>query len=99
MEKTINNVQPKGPEPEAFVVNDPEVGKTFIIRELADAQLERYAVNAEQGHAGMTRQAMALLGQAVEAAKAAAIFRYEQDRRRRTVTLATPSDIDLLRRQ
>jgi hypothetical protein len=98
MEKTINN-RPKDSNSETFVINDPEVAKTFVIRELTEAQLERYALNAEQSHVVLTRQAMNLLGQAVEAAKAAALFRYEQDRRRRTVTLATPSDVSALRRQ
>ena len=91
--------QPSAGQPEEFQVNDQEIGKTFAIRDLTDEQLARYAANADAAAQSLIHQAMALVGQHVAAAKASAILHYEQDRRRRSITLATPGDISRLVRQ
>jgi hypothetical protein len=88
-----------GPPPEAFVINDPEVGKTFAVRELTDAQLQRFMDNAVNQQKMLVQQALAMIGQATQAAVMGSVLGYELDRRRRTITLATGADLANLRRQ
>jgi len=88
-----------GPPPEAFIVNDPEVGKTFAVRELTDAQLQRFMDNTVQQQKQLVQQAMMFIGQATQAAAMGSVLGYELDRRRRSITLATGADIANLRRQ
>lgn len=88
-----------GPPPEAFVINDPEVGKTFAVRELTDAQLHRFMQNAIQQQQALVQQALGLIGQATQAAAMGSVLGYELDRRRRSITLATGADLTNLRRQ
>lgn len=88
-----------GPTPEAFIVNDPEVGKTFAVREMTDQQLQRFMENAVQQQQALVQKALALIGQATQAAAMGSVLGYELDRRRRTITLATETDLANLRRQ
>jgi hypothetical protein len=87
------------PPPEAFQINDPEIGKTFAVRELTDEQLQRFMDNAVGQQKALIQQSLALIGQATQAAAMASVLGYELDRRRRSITLATGADLSNLRRQ
>ena len=87
-------------EPEAWAINDAEVGKTFPIRDCTDEQLQRYFAIASQSHMNNGRQAIALIGASVEDAKRMGAIAFEIDRRKRSIAIATDlSQISGLRRQ
>lgn len=85
--------------PESFVINDPEIGKTFAVRELTDAQLQRFMENCMQQQKVIVQQILLLMGQASQAAAMGSVLGYEADRRQRSVTIATAADLSSLRRQ
>ena len=57
--RSLNNSTPS----EAFQINDPEVGKTFAVRELTDAQILRFMQNTLATQQHMMNQAIAALAE------------------------------------
>lgn len=79
---------PRNPPPqpeEGFVVREVATGQSFAIRDLTDEQLAKHAGQANEAHQALTVQAMTLLGQATNAAKASAVLAFEIERRSKTL--------------
>jgi hypothetical protein len=79
---------PRNPPPipqEAFVIREVDTGKSFTIREATDEQLAKHLENANQMHQDLTRQAIQMIGQSVNVAKAAAVLSYEIERRSKQI--------------
>jgi hypothetical protein len=99
-EHKILRDQPSPASSEGFVINEPATGKSYPIREATDEQLSKHLAEANQAHMEFTRQAMLLIGQSVNAAKASAIMAYELERRQKTIQVVTDlSQVQDLRRQ
>ena len=73
------------PPEEVFIIREAATGKSFSVREATDEQLAHHLQDANQVHLQLTKAAMMKIGEAVNAAKVAAVLSYEIDRRSRTL--------------
>jgi hypothetical protein len=91
----------QGPSnPEVFIVNEPDLGRTFPIREATDQQLAKHLQINQAAQAQTRNQVLVLLNQYTEITRGVAIIEYEIDRRARTLSIVRDlSEISTLRRQ
>lgn len=81
-------------------MHETDTGRSFPIREATDEQLAKHLAAANQQHGQLVQKALKMIGEATNAAKAAACIAYEIDRRARTIAIVTDlSQIHGLRRQ
>lgn len=76
-------------QPEKFQINDPVVGKTFVVRDLTDEQLQRFMKNATEQHQQIAQQLQIMINQCTLAASMAAVLSYEIDRRAKSLQIVT----------
>lgn len=86
MEKTILNGS--GPLQELFIIHDPLNKATINVRDATEEQLEKARVGAAQAQTQLLDSIQNTLQQFQNACMANAVFSYELDRRRRSITVA-----------
>lgn len=82
---------------EVFLLHEPATGKSIAVRDAQDAQLLKAFTTSNQALTEISQQVGQLLEKLVNTAKINAVVQYEIDRRRRTITIATPLDLRGLR--
>lgn len=73
---------------ELFVIHDPTHKLTINVRDASEAQLEKARAGAQQAQAQLIEQIQQNLAQFQQACMAHAVFAYEQDRRKRSLSIA-----------
>lgn len=74
---------------ELFVIHDPSNKQTINVRDATDDQLEKARLGASEAQQQMWNQIQNLLGQFQQAAMANAVFTYELDRRKKSLTIVS----------
>jgi hypothetical protein len=88
---------PRAEPAEKFVITPN--GLPINVRDLSDFDLAAHVLQSKQMYDQLRSQALQLLSQAQATGQMSAVLEYEQDRRRKSITLATPLDLANLRRQ
>jgi hypothetical protein len=86
MEKTA---QINGAPLELFVIHDPANKTTINVRDASDDQLEKAREGAANAQKQLWDNMQNMLSQFQQAAMANAVFTYELDRRKKSLTIAT----------
>ena len=86
MEKTITQIN--GSPQELFVIHDPANRSTINVRDATDEQLEKAREGSSTAQKQLWDNIQNMLGQFQQAAMANAVFTYELDRRKKSITIA-----------
>jgi hypothetical protein len=91
MERTVRNGLDTGASPsEKFLLHDGATGKSFVMRDALDGQLQRARQSAVEEQQRSNQVIADAVNQLIQASQVLALVDYELDRRSRTLTIAPP---------